>query len=256
MKKTSITKALKIEGMTCAGCELKLENGVKKVKGVSKAKASLADGKLHVTFDVDETGLPEIAKAVEQMGYRAVESQNTPEHKTRQAGKIKGEGGGQLFGFGALSSIMSKKFTRTLMKSSAVLVMVLGAVMLGRGLSLSGIALPDTDTGVLQYAHVEGNVQTVAIDVRSDQYAPIVVQKGIPVKFIMKAEAENLAGCNRTVVIPSYNIKKTLEPGETIIEFTPRVTGKVSYTCSMGMIKSSITVVEDITVSKAGGTGK
>jgi plastocyanin domain-containing protein len=34
--------------------------------------------------------------------------------------------------------------------------------------------------------------------------------------------------------------------GENIIEFTPSEIGEIPFTCWMGMIKSKITVIEDI----------
>lgn len=47
-----------------------------------------------------------------------------------------------MFVLGAISSVVSGKFTKKMMKVSAVLVIVLGVVMLNRGLSLSGYNLP------------------------------------------------------------------------------------------------------------------
>lgn len=44
-----------------------------------------------------------------------------------------------MFGLGALSSILSAKFTNTMFKVSALLVMILGLMMLNNGLSLSGL---------------------------------------------------------------------------------------------------------------------
>ena len=47
-----------------------------------------------------------------------------------------------LLGFGAISSLLSAKFNRRMLKASGVLVMVLGLVMFSRGMNLFGIALP------------------------------------------------------------------------------------------------------------------
>ncbi|MDR3166986.1 MAG: heavy metal transporter, partial [Treponema sp.] len=41
-----------------------------------------------------------------------------------------------------------------------------------------------------------------------------------------------------------YGIEHRFRPGENLIEFTPKRTGKFTYTCWMGMIRSTITVVE------------
>lgn len=68
-----------------------------------------------------------------------------------------------MFGFGAISSILSGKYTHKMMKVSAVLVMVLGIVMLNRGLSLSGISVAAyaSSGGAENVAKIEGNVQVV-----------------------------------------------------------------------------------------------
>ena len=53
-----------------------------------------------------------------------------------------------MFGLGAISSFLSKKFTSKMMTASAVLVLILGVFMFSNGMSLSGIALPALSGGV------------------------------------------------------------------------------------------------------------
>jgi len=48
------------------------------------------------------------------------------------------------------------------------------------------------------------------------------------------------------VTVPAYGITKTLVPGDNLVEFTPKQAGLIGYTCWMGMIKSTITVVSDL----------
>ncbi|TYQ16904.1 UNVERIFIED_CONTAM: sulfite exporter TauE/SafE [Acetivibrio alkalicellulosi] len=149
-----------------------------------------------------------------------------------------------MFGFGAISSLLSSKFTHKMMRVSALLVMILGVVMVSRGLSLSGISFATGASG--NVALVGDDIQVVTTQMRSGSYTPIVVQKGIPVRWIINAETSDLNGCNNPVTIPAYNIRKRLEPGENIIEFFPEEEGNLVYTCWMGMISSNIRVVEDI----------
>lgn len=95
-----------------------------------------------------------------------------------------------MFGFGAISSMLGKRFTGKLLKVSAVFVMVLGFIRMGRGLTLSGINTTFADsTPSGNVAVAENGVQVVSIDLKPNRYDPIVVQKGIPVKFIINAEA-------------------------------------------------------------------
>ncbi|NLY43504.1 MAG: heavy metal transporter [Clostridiaceae bacterium] len=151
-----------------------------------------------------------------------------------------------MFGFGALTSFASGKFTNKLMKASAVLVMILGIVMINRGLSLSGIGIPTAPSGISSIAKIEGDVQVVTTVLEPGSYSPIIVQKGIPVRWTIKAKEGSLNGCNNPVTIPKYNIEKKMVVGDNVIEFTPEEEGNILYTCWMGMISSHIKVVSDI----------
>jgi sulfite exporter TauE/SafE/copper chaperone CopZ len=152
-----------------------------------------------------------------------------------------------MFGFGAISSLLSGKFTHKMLKVSAILVMILGVVMVNRGLALSGVNVAFASSASGNVAKIEGNVQVVTTKLESGSYSPIIVQKGIPVKWTIRVEKSDLNGCNNPLTIPKYNIQKKLVPGDNIIEFTPKEEGNITYTCWMGMISSNIKVVSDIT---------
>ena len=158
-----------------------------------------------------------------------------------------------MFLFGALSSLMNKKFSGKLMKASAVLVVVLGMFMFSNGISLAGITIPSLPVGTGQaqaetanIAKIENGVQVVTTGLSSGRYEPIIVQKGIPVKWTIQAEDGDINGCNKSIVVPKYNIQKDLATGANVIEFTPEESGVIPYSCWMGMIRSKITVVDDI----------
>jgi plastocyanin domain-containing protein len=70
------------------------------------------------------------------------------------------------------------------------------------------------------------------------------VRRGIPVRWIIDAPAGSINGCNNRMIIREYRIEHRFNPGENVIEFTPDKTGKFTYSCWMGMIRSSITVVD------------
>jgi uncharacterized protein len=180
-----------------------------------------------------------------------------------------------MLGFGAISSLLSAKFNRWMLRASGALVVALGLLMFGRGMSLFGVPLPSlmpalaagrpagaapasaaADAGTprpLAVATVAGARQSVRTSVDSGQYEPLVVQKGIPVRWTITARAEDLNGCNNPLTVPRYGIRKQLVPGENVIEFTPQEEGTIVYTCWMGMISSEIRVVAD--VSKAASAG-
>jgi uncharacterized protein len=68
------------------------------------------------------------------------------------------------------------------------------------------------------------------------------LQSGVPVT--LKLVTENTLGCSRAFTIPEYNISLILpETGVKTVEFTPTKTGKLTYTCSMGMYTGSFDVI-------------
>lgn len=156
-----------------------------------------------------------------------------------------------MFAFGALSSLLSKKFTGRMMKVSAALVVILGVFMLNNGMSLAGITMPDfrlskSTISETASATLQDGVQVVTTELSSGRYEPIVVQKGIPVKWTIKAAKGSINGCNYSIVIPEYGLQRDLVEGDNIIQFTPDKSGTFSYSCWMGMIRSKITVVDDL----------
>ena len=154
-----------------------------------------------------------------------------------------------LFAFGAFGSMLSSKSAKNMIKCSAALVIVLGVVMLNRGMAFTGMTLPSVSAESGNSAimsTVAGEEQQVTTSLDGGRYSPIAVQAGVPVKWTIEAGAEDLNGCNREMIIPEYNIQQELQPGENVIEFTPTKTGTFGYSCWMGMVRSSITVVEDI----------
>ncbi|HEX3075737.1 MAG TPA: sulfite exporter TauE/SafE family protein [Lachnospiraceae bacterium] len=157
-----------------------------------------------------------------------------------------------MFGFGALSTVLNKKFTKNMMKVSAALVVMLGVYMFQTGTSLSGYMLPSMSGAGSKYVNaavVEEGVQTVTTTLSSGNYEPITVQAGVPVKWVIQANESDINGCNYSIVIPEYGIQVDLQPGDNVIEFTPDKTGSYPFSCWMGMIRSQIQVVEDLSVT-------
>lgn len=157
-----------------------------------------------------------------------------------------------MFAFGAFSSLLNSKFKNQMMKVSAMLVMILGLVMSNRGLSLAGINLADkilSPVGISleeskpsSQAMMVEDYQTVTTILDSGSYEPITVYAGVPLKWTIVAGSGSLNGCNNEIIIPEYGYQKKLALGDNLIEFTPKNTGTITYTCWMGMIRSKIIV--------------
>ena len=151
--------------------------------------------------------------------------------------------------FGALSGLLSKGYTKTLLKFSGILIVVLGIVMGTRGLVLTGVNIPDTlgtslsgnktvtSVSPTSKPIVENGVQIIKMTVNEAGYTPnaLYVQKNMPVKWIIDAKALN--SCNEQIIVHSLN----LQSGENVIQFTPK-DKDINFSCGMGMIKGVIKV--------------
>jgi sulfite exporter TauE/SafE len=172
-----------------------------------------------------------------------------------------------MFGIGALGSILGNTgrgpgFRRAVTQAGGILITVMGMTMFGYGFTLGGFnfdlagkamaainpfaAMTDRGAAVPENTPpVENGVQVVVSTLRGGRYPSITVQQGIPVKWTIDAPAGSINGCNNRMIIREYGIEHRFTPGENTIEFTPARAGKFPYSCWMGMIRSSITVVEE-----------
>lgn len=61
---------LKVEGMSCNHCKMAVEKALKNLPGVSGVEVDLAGGLVRVTYDPGEVSRDDIARAIDQAGYR------------------------------------------------------------------------------------------------------------------------------------------------------------------------------------------
>ncbi|GKU24562.1 sulfite exporter TauE/SafE family protein [Clostridium folliculivorans] len=165
--------------------------------------------------------------------------------------------------FGALSGLLSKGYTKKILKLSGVLIIVLGLIMGNRGFILAGINInpltalsggtatllggssKDSSNSNVAKATIKDGVQTINMTANTNGYTPnaFYVQKGIPVKWVI--DGKELNSCNNSVVAQSLNVEKKLKSGENVIEFTPG-DKDINFSCWMGMIRGVIKVVDKL----------
>lgn len=161
-----------------------------------------------------------------------------------------------MLAFGVISSLLTTKGTKSLLKISGVIVLILGISMTNRGLSILGINfIPDNittnsnesniSTTSENVATINENEQTIRISATASGYSTktIYVQKGIKTNLII--DGSTLTSCNNEIIFPSLSIRNKLSKGENIIEFTP-TDGDINFSCWMGMKRGQIKVVDDI----------
>jgi Cu+-exporting ATPase len=60
---------LPVKGMSCASCVAKIERAVGRLAGVEEVRVNLATERATVTYEPARLGVPEVAKAIEDLGY-------------------------------------------------------------------------------------------------------------------------------------------------------------------------------------------
>jgi sulfite exporter TauE/SafE len=162
-----------------------------------------------------------------------------------------------MFALGAAGGILSgakgRAFSQRAIQVGAILVAAMGVVMFTNGLSGSGFSgplnqvvsgspastRPESGAG---NSVTRNDVQIINSTLLPNRYPSIMVQQGIPVRWIINAPQNSITGCNYRFVIREYGIVHTFTPGNNVIEFTPENAGRFTYSCWMGMIFGTINV--------------
>jgi len=173
-----------------------------------------------------------------------------------------------MFGFGMFASYVSKNMTRNILKASGLIVIVLGLVMLNRGLTLMGTGY-DLNSVAASFIPVvqaqgaasssagngavitgSGQFQEIRMNVTSAGWVPdrFVLKAGVPVKWIINGV--QITSCNKAIQVPKLGLQFDIKQGEQVIEFTPPNEDTViPWSCWMGMIQGTFIVKTNIDLS-------
>jgi uncharacterized protein len=164
-----------------------------------------------------------------------------------------------LIGFGSLTSIISKKATKRILKAAAVLVLILGLIMLNRGLVVLGsdysfeaiVSNMGGISAVSAGALMDGDFQVIKMDVDRYGWSPdtFSLKKGVLVRW--EIDVKELTGCNNEIIVRDYDLDVKLNKGMNVVEFVPDEAGTVRWSCWMGMIPGTFIITDDGVVSEA-----
>lgn len=152
-----------------------------------------------------------------------------------------------FFGVGWLTSVLGDNFRANFLKIAAFAVLYLGLTSMNGALVAGGFPIhfgAGNNSNTVASSTVSEGVQNVDITIASRGYTPnyITVKKNQPVKITLKST--DAYSCASAFRIPSLGISKNLQPNDTqVVEFTPVKTGKIAFTCSMGMYQGVIEVI-------------
>jgi sulfite exporter TauE/SafE/copper chaperone CopZ len=169
-----------------------------------------------------------------------------------------------MLGFGYLASYLSGRMTQKILKASGVIVIVLGILMVNRGLALTGsgydlnsivqsVSADDITGNMIGSAEsnvplLNGGYQEIRMKVDRYGWEPdkFVLKKDVPVRWII--DGEEINGCNNAIQAPKLGLNFNIKQGEQVIEFTPTEEGTIPWSCWMGMIPGTFIVKEDIDI--------
>jgi len=155
-----------------------------------------------------------------------------------------------MIGFGSMTTAISKKTTKRILKFSAILVLVLGLIMLNRGLTVLGSPVTYDSLKETVIKSPTGNVilkggyQEINMEVNRNGWSPnsFVLKKDIPVRW--NIDVKELTSCNNEIIVKDYNLDIKLKKGLQTVEFTPTKKGTIRWSCWMGMIPGSFIVTD------------
>ncbi len=163
-----------------------------------------------------------------------------------------------LLALGWASSSLKGQTGAWFYRFSGALVVVLGVWNVGNAATISGIDLEvpsfalsststneDPSTGSDPYVKMVDGVQVINMRITGQEpfYLPAdtyTVKAGTPVRMEITGIG---TGCRTIFQIPKYNVSVPLIDPVNIVEFTPTKTGKVVFSCSMGMYKGTLNVI-------------
>lgn len=142
-----------------------------------------------------------------------------------------------LVSLGAVSSYAKGSFKKTFMKFAGVIVVLLAIFSIGNSLKLFGVTSfsssnPAENGGI----ELVNGKQVIDMSVNGLDYYPseFRIMKGVPVEW--RIDGRKAQGCAQVLVASKLGITRRLSRDSlTVVEFTPQQTGKIIFTCGMGM---------------------
>lgn len=143
-------------------------------------------------------------------------------------------------GYNTRSQVSRKKANKT---PIIVMTTVLVGLFIWIMTQLSGAGNPFPSKGSPIAAQEQNGVQVIAMQLSTAGYNPnnFTVKKGVPVRIDTDATSD--AGCVRGIMIPDFNINKSVNVGRDSFTFTPDKTGTFTFTCQMKMSSGTINVI-------------
>lgn len=153
-----------------------------------------------------------------------------------------------LLGISFFGSVLAHRLRPLQLAAGAMLVFFSigqfdgGLTVLGSPITIEGAV--SGLAGLVMPAPASAHEQIISMRVAYGVFTPnrFVIKRGVPVRW--EIDGLDIAGCANTIVAPTIGINQSLVQGPNLVRFTPAKTGTIPFSCSMGMIRGSFTVIE------------
>lgn len=146
-----------------------------------------------------------------------------------------------MLGFGSFLGRLSLGFTQKIFRASSLVIILLGLLILNRGIVYAGgegIGGLVGSNGVAGEVEIVGGYQIIKMDVTKYGFRPnkLVFMPGVPVKW--EIDAKEITYCNKEIIIPDYDIDVKLQKGLNTVTFTPLEDDeRIPFSCWMAMMR-------------------
>lgn len=151
-----------------------------------------------------------------------------------------------LLSLGGLVSLLKNKKSSIFFKTAGLIVILFGIFNVSNAYKFLHLNAA-SDKSIIKETSTQNkeDFQIIRMEQSNRGYVPNVlkVKLGKPVKWIITST--NPYSCASSLIIPSLKISKQLIKGENVIEFNPVKTGTIDFSCSMGMYRGSIEVIDN-----------
>ncbi|MBU4315299.1 sulfite exporter TauE/SafE family protein [Patescibacteria group bacterium] len=153
-----------------------------------------------------------------------------------------------LLGIGWITSKSKGRMLKRITNIAGVLVLLLGMSNAENALAiLDWYIIPSFASDQVEVSDIEydNKEQVIKMDVTSvGVYSPdiLTVIKDVPVRW--EITGADFMGCANTLVMRTFGVSTNIKPGLNIVEFTPTKTGSFTFSCSMGMVRGTMKVIE------------
>lgn len=159
-----------------------------------------------------------------------------------------------LLGVGGFTSFIKGVFAKRFFKFAGLVVIFLALFNISNGFRLLGLNFNFSEPKIIVSEDpnviMENGVQVVNMEERSNGYFPskFTIRKDVPVRWVI--DAKDPYSCASALVSSKLGVRKNLQAGKNIIEFIPEETGKIKFSCSMGMYSGYFDVIDGKSTSK------